>query len=91
MRYLRSALGWSVMLLLTMLFVPSARGDDAFSGGWQVHCTPNSASTDLGADAFDDGFLFENGNFSAQTYLGMGFTPSSYTASIRPANSQRRW
>jgi hypothetical protein len=79
MRFLKGCLGWSLIAVLTMLFVPSARGDDAFMGSWQVHCTPTSATTDLGGDAFDDGFIFENGNFSAQAYLGMGFTPSSYT------------
>jgi hypothetical protein len=63
------------MLLLT----PVARADDAFAGAWQVHCTPTTSTVSLGADLFDDGFLFENGQFSASAYACMGFAPAAYT------------
>jgi hypothetical protein len=33
----------------------------------------------LGANPFDDGFLFEGGQFSAQAYAGLGFSPETYT------------
>jgi hypothetical protein len=65
---------------MAMCFATTARADDAFSGQpWQVHCTPGTSTVALGGDTFDDGFLFENGNFTAQAYMIMGFTPAAYT------------
>jgi hypothetical protein len=80
MRKLRGLLGWLGVVVVAMCFASTARADDAFSGQpWQVHCTPGTSTVALGGDAFDDGFLFENGNFSAQAYMIMGFTPAAYT------------
>lgn len=79
MRSYQSILACSAMVLLTMVFASTARAEDIFAGGWQVKCTPYSATMALGADAFDDGFLFENDQFSAQAYAGLGFTPGAYT------------
>ena len=79
MRQLRFMLGWTAVVLLSMLITPIAHADDAFAGGWQVQCTPRSATVALGGDIFDDGFLFENNQFSAQAYAAMGFTPAGYS------------
>ena len=79
MRNLHGILGWCAIGLLSLLIASPALADDVFTGGWQVKCTPNSATVALGGDAFDDGMLFENGQFSAQAYAGLGFTPASYS------------
>jgi hypothetical protein len=80
MRLYQSILGSTAIVVMAMLFAaPAARADDAFAGAWQVHCTPTTATVALGADVFDDGFLFENGQFSASAYACMGFVPSAYT------------
>jgi hypothetical protein len=80
MRHLR-VFTWSAIALLAVLLSPAARANDDFAvaGGWQVTCTPNSATVTLGADAYADGFLFENGTFSAQAFAGLGFTPATYS------------
>jgi hypothetical protein len=80
MRLYQRILGWTMVAVLVMLFPsPVARADDAFAGAWQVHCTPTTSTVSLGADLFDDGFLFENGQFSASAYACMGFAPAAYT------------
>ena len=79
MRHLRGIFRWTGVFILALLLAPLTRADDAFTGGWQVKCTPTSATVTLGGDAFDDGMLFENNQFSAQAYAGLGFTPASYS------------
>jgi len=78
MRQLRNWM-WAYVALAAICLARPPLAQDAFTGSWQVRCTPTSSTLALGAETFDDGFIFDEGQFSASAYMGLGFTPGAYS------------
>lgn len=82
----------SAMILSLLFGALETRAQDVFVGAWNIHFTPDSASTQNGAKPFKDAALFHNNELSSEAFAMYGFhtvpytvpseAPSTFTASM---------
>lgn len=86
----------SAMILSLLFGALEARAQDVFVGAWNIHFTPDAASTQNGAKSFRDAALFHNNELSSEAFAMYGFhtvlytvptdAPSTFTASMSSSN-----
>jgi len=70
----------SVLAIVAFLAMPNvARAEAGTDGTYSIHLTPDAATAQLGAKAFDESFMFEGADITMEVFSPMGFSPATAT------------